>query len=359
MSHFLADPTKLQLEISSLCNALCLGCVRTDQSNFNQTRKRIPKKNLVSLETFKQVIMSPSFYTLTNLDFCGTIDDPMMHPDFFKMLEFAYKWNEKFSINVHSNGSIRSKDDWKQLARILQKFQYEHRVRFSIDGLEDTHHIYRQNTDYNKILDNAKAFIDAGGIAVWQFISFPWNEHQIDDARKISKELGFSRFDLRRDRSNVSNLSLSEIRERKKIGISKNEHSNPNIDKFIESYKDIENLEISCNNQDKGMYFISNDSRLWPCCFIPNGFHKSDPSHVKFLTERLYGNYGKDFNDLTKYTVDEILENDFFMKDLTASWNNNLSTGPCGKITRCAETCNIKTLQVKPISSRQNLEVIK
>jgi sulfatase maturation enzyme AslB (radical SAM superfamily) len=274
-----------------------------------------------------------------------------MHPEFFKMLEFAQKWNKKFSINIHTNGSLRSKEDWEELAQILKGFQYEHRIRFSIDGLADTHNIYRQNTDYNKILENAKAFIDAGGIAVWQFIVFPWNEHQIDEARKVSKDLGFSRFDVRRDRSGVSKLSLEEIYQKKK-NIKPANQDKIDVEKFLESYKDIENLPISCNNQDKGMYFISNDSRLWPCCFIPNGFYKSNRSHVAFLNERIYGNYGKDFNDLTKYTVDEILEHDFFMKDLSTSWDNSLSTGPCGKITRCAETCNLKTLDQKPISSR-------
>ena len=34
-------------------------------------------------------------------------------------------------------------------------------VDFNIDGLEDTNHLYRRNTDFNKIINNAQAFIGA------------------------------------------------------------------------------------------------------------------------------------------------------------------------------------------------------
>ena len=48
-------------------------------------------------------------------------------------------------------------------------------ARFAIDGLEDTNHIYRRNTDWVKIVQNATAYIAAGGRAEWDFIVFAHN----------------------------------------------------------------------------------------------------------------------------------------------------------------------------------------
>ena len=33
---------------------------------------------------------------------------------------------------------------------------------------------------------------------LWKWIEFPYNEHQTDKARELSKELGFDRFEARR-----------------------------------------------------------------------------------------------------------------------------------------------------------------
>ena len=64
----------------------------------------------------------------------------------------------------------------------------------SIDGLEDTHSYYRQGTNWKKIINNAKSFISSGGRAVWQFIPFAHNEHQIKSCIRLSQQLGFKEF---------------------------------------------------------------------------------------------------------------------------------------------------------------------
>ena len=42
---------------------------------------------------------------------------------------------------------------------------------------------------------NAKAFIEAGGKARWKMIVFKHNEHQIDEAKLLAKDMGFWEFD--------------------------------------------------------------------------------------------------------------------------------------------------------------------
>ena len=63
-------------------------------------------------------------------------------------------------------------------------------MSFSIDGLEDTNHLYRQDVEWDKIMERAKKFIGAGGRAEWKFIIFRHNQHQVEEARSLSKELG-------------------------------------------------------------------------------------------------------------------------------------------------------------------------
>jgi hypothetical protein len=70
-------------------------------------------------------------------------------------------------------------------------------VDFNIDGLDTTNWLYRKNTDFNKIIANATAYINAGGRAVWNFIVFEHNQDQVEQARELSKKIGFQDFKSR------------------------------------------------------------------------------------------------------------------------------------------------------------------
>jgi hypothetical protein len=70
---------------------------------------------------------------------------------------------------------------------------YEHLSRLNvvwgIDGLEDTNHLYRQDVEWNKVMDRVKWFIDAGGHATWKWIPFLHNKHQdIIKIERLGKE---------------------------------------------------------------------------------------------------------------------------------------------------------------------------
>lgn len=355
MLNYIDAPKKIQFELSNLCNALCLGCVRTDNSNFNEPKSFIKEKKMVTVETFRKIISSPVMSSVEALEFCGTIDEPLMHPDFFKILETARDLNPRYRIIIHTNASLRSIDDWRRLAYFLKKFR-NHRVQFSIDGIGEEHEFYRQNTNFKKIIENAKSFIEAGGIAVWQFLVFPWNRHQLDQAKQMSEDLKFHEFVSRIDRSGVSTLSVDDIKTIK-IQNKKSKDYGLDLDTLIGSYIPIENYSITCRYKDEKMYFINYDSRLWPCCFISNGFLSNNRFQRDFQIKRIYDNYGLDFNDTSVKSIEEILDSDFYRSDLVLSWDNNISTEKTGKLIRCAETCNNQKLKVLPIGKYK--EVIK
>tara|TARA_B100000214_G_scaffold332161_1_gene273502 strand:- start:1516 stop:2331 length:816 start_codon:yes stop_codon:yes gene_type:complete len=135
----------------------------------------------LSIDKFQECLLQ--LPNRTYVYFNGNLGDPMMNPN---ILELANMTNCRTSITT--NGSIGTQNTWQSLAKNNVE------VVFSIDGLEDTNHLYRQDVEWNKLMDRVKWFIDAGGIAQWKFIPFKHNVHQQKQAKKLSKQLGFADF---------------------------------------------------------------------------------------------------------------------------------------------------------------------
>ena len=202
------------------------------------------------------------------LEFCGTIDDPLMHPDFLDFIKFAADF-KKFKFIIHTNGSLRNKSYWKSLAEILK--ETDHRILFSIDGLEDTHHLYRIGTNFNLIVKNAKTFIDHGGNAEWHYIKFKHNQHQVDAAKELSFELGFKKFSVKMSKRNARPFPVVDKQGNFLYNI---EQPSDSTIKFvgktqIQNHQNWENAEkINCVSiKDKELY-IDAHYQLSPCCMI-------------------------------------------------------------------------------------------
>ena len=69
-------------------------------------------------------------------------------------------------------------------------------MTFSLDGLEDTNHLYRKNSDWGMLMNAVHIMANSNTPIVWKFIVFKSNQHQIDEARQASKDLGFVDFML-------------------------------------------------------------------------------------------------------------------------------------------------------------------
>jgi len=353
MNNYLDSPRKIQFELSSMCNLLCLGCVRTDADTFTESKSFIDKKTYLSKETFLKIIQAPEFDSVTHLEFCGTIDDPLMHPEFLELLESALTVKQ-YVINIHTNASLRNVVFWKKLAEILQKHK-KYQVNFSIDGLEDTNHIYRQNSNWSKIMENAQAFISAGGYAVWQHLIFPWNSHQTEQIRNLSVEMGFKEFHQRIDRSIATQLGLEKIIQRQQFKKEDIINSESTLDDVNKALTEKNNDGIVCNTQEQGMLFISYEGKIWPCCFIQNGFLSSDAGRRRILASRLYGAYHDDlWNDANVKTINSIMNHRFFKEDLVDSWSSpKCGTGVKDKIHRCSEVCAKKQIKELPIGKHK------
>ena len=183
--------TEYQIEVTTYCNAACPQCPRN--INGGKINPHLTLEHL-SREVIDQAFPVELCNRLRQVFFCGSYGDPIMHPEFLDILwDFRAKAPELW-LYLHTNGGAHDTSYWAEMARILHGYG---QVDFNIDGLEDTNHLYRRNTDFNKIIENAQAFIAAGGRAVWNFIVFEHNQHQVEQARELSKKLGFKNFTYR------------------------------------------------------------------------------------------------------------------------------------------------------------------
>jgi MoaA/NifB/PqqE/SkfB family radical SAM enzyme len=183
----LNDIKWVHVEASSKCNAWCPACPR-NLNGFGLS-PHITEQDLLPARFEEIIVKLPNSHTI---QLCGNYGDPIASAYITDLIEISKKYGKK--IQIHTNGSLRNEDWWANFAQQLSST--DHEVWFGIDGLSGVHEIYRQGTDFNKIIKNAQAFIGHGGSAVWQFIPYQHNEHQIPECLMLSQQMNFKKFCL-------------------------------------------------------------------------------------------------------------------------------------------------------------------
>ena len=271
----LADVRSVELELSSFCSARCPLCPR---NIFGFPYENGFKPRNLSLTDIKH-ILSPGFVAqLTEIVFEGNLGDFNMNPEALDIVKYLRSLNPDVQMNIMTNGAIRNKRFWQDLAL------YDVKILFALDGLEDTHHIYRRDTNWQTVIDNANAFIDAGGYAIWKMIRFDHNHHQIDQCQTLSKELGFRDFQLvdhGRNKGPVfdrngdleyvigdwrGKTNLTDIMDVIKHG-----------DMFLEDIDLPSVSDVICRSLYQKQIYVSAEGDVYPCCFM--GFNPSTFGH--------------------------------------------------------------------------------
>ena len=178
------DNITWHIEPTSKCILECPLCDRTwFYEKFN--KRELHEININDLMNFFDG-------TAYNISMCGNNGDPIYHSKFHELCEQLKSIDCK--ISVTTNGSKKNKAWWNRLGEILDK---NDKITFSIDGLKDTNHLYRKNSDYDSIIEGFE-IIKNRVSTEWKFIVFKHNQHQIEEAKKISMELGFDNFRLKK-----------------------------------------------------------------------------------------------------------------------------------------------------------------
>ena len=182
------DIKSIHLEITQNCQAACPMCDR----NMNGGAVN-PHINLdeLSLDDCKNIFTPAFIRQLSKLYMCGNLGDPIIAKDTLEVFEYFREHNPNIWLNMHTNGGAREEDWWKNIAKV---FKQKGDVTFSVDGLEDTNHLYRQNVQWAKVERSIKAFTGAGGRARWDFLIFEHNQHQVEQAKLVAKQWGVEKF---------------------------------------------------------------------------------------------------------------------------------------------------------------------
>lgn len=258
---------QIHLEITNNCQASCPMCTRNIHGGVPNPLIKISEW---SLEDYKTIISEEVIKQVDMIYFCGNYGDPLLNNDLTEIVRYTVSIKSDISIRVHTNGSLRSKSWWEEFAKIMPK---DHRVIFAIDGLEDTHAIYRIGTNYNKIVENAKAFINAGGRAEWAYIRFKHNENQVEEAKQIAQEMGFEDF-VMKDSSRFILDTKFPILDKNKNVVYHIEPSNYSTLKFIDkklidNYKSIvKKTVVDCHALKVKEIYITAQKHVFPCCWL-------------------------------------------------------------------------------------------
>lgn len=273
---------KITFELSEKCNAACPLCTRIDRHNNSRATEGVSLKRELLINDFKHIVTPNVLNNIDEIFLCGNVGDPIAAKDCLKIVQYISKFDVK--INLETNGSLRSAKWWSELGSYMNDSASI--VYFHIDGLEDTNHLYRQKTNYDTIIRNAKAFIEGGGNAVWEFIPFAHNEHQIDEAHRRAKEIGFSWFQLRKSNRGWGK-GVDKIRYVDPYGTERylRPPSKENMGTGIKRKELDANQEISCKYLRGKNTFINCDGTLWPCCYLASDTYKMYQSQTRDASE--------------------------------------------------------------------------
>ena len=143
----------------------------------------------LSLDDAKAIFTPDFIKQLDNMYMCGNLGDPIVARDTLEIFEYFRQHNPNIWLSMNTNAGAKEPQWWRELANV---FGRKGAVVFSLDGLEDTNHIYRQNVRWDIVERSFTSFIGAGGRARWDYIIFDYNEHQVEDAEGMAMAWGLS-----------------------------------------------------------------------------------------------------------------------------------------------------------------------
>jgi hypothetical protein len=287
--------------------------------------------------------------------------------------------NSDILLSMNTHGSARQESWWVELASILGDKGY---VIFSIDGLDDTNDLYRRGSDFTRIMKNAKAFIEAGGNAHWEYLVFAHNEHQVDRARDLAETMGFTKFQLKKSARFFSSVSGSikdtitgvdkkqrelklqaptnpeyrnaAVEELNGVGIVKQNVKLPTTKQEIlnlirpeifhkdmarksASEKLLDSVNIKCKVKEEKSLYVTAEGILQPCCWVAGQMYNWYNTPKGSQIWKLINVVGKDSLNALNNSIEHIVMGEYFQKLISDSWTKPSCAE--GKLQVCSKIC--------------------
>lgn len=342
---------QIHLEVTQRCNASCPMCDRNENGGeINQHIKDDLQE--LTLEDCMDIFPPEFVKQLDTMYMCGNLGDPISAKDTLEIFAYFRKHNPNMWLSMNTNAGARSTEWWTDLAKTIGRMGA---VIFSVDGLEETNHLYRQGVHWSVVERNMRAFIDAGGRARWDYLIFEHSECDVERAEQLAKEWGVEKFIKKKTGRFIS--AKSEAKEThqattRRKGDSQNlakpkkeEHQNlallkqKELEKTYGSMMDYYNqATIDCKVAKDGNLFVTAEGIIMPCCWTAGRMYKwwhKNPE-VEQIWEFIHNAGGKDALNAKYFGIQGVFETGI-MDDIQASWNKKSLAE--GKLGVCAMKC--------------------
>jgi MoaA/NifB/PqqE/SkfB family radical SAM enzyme len=270
---FPLDVKNIHIELTDKCQASCPMCAR----NYNGGAERpFVGKTEITLADFTKWFDSNALAQLDNFYACGNYGDPIIAKDCLEIFKYV-RQHSNTRLGIHTNGSLRNTKWWHDLADAMRG---DHEVVFGIDGFAESHVRYRRGTDWHKIIDNAKSFINNGGYATIDCLLFKHNENELTKFKEEMLSIGFKsinfkstqrfydmlKFPVQRNNGEIEYyLEPAETEPYKRISFIKLEE----ISKDISIWENIvKTTKVNPKCVDKREIYIDSRGNVLPCCWV-------------------------------------------------------------------------------------------
>ena len=333
--YTIKDIEEVHLEISSECNAACPKCPR---NLCGYPHNDGYEEHSMTLAEAQQ-IFSPVFLgQLRKITINGNFGDIVMNPAALDIVKYFKQHMTRHSeIAISTNGGAKDRVFWRQLGELGVI------VYFCIDGLEDTHSIYRRNTVYSTVIRNAEAFIGSGGHAVWKMIDFDHNRHQHGQAQAIATQMGFKEFELidhgrsqgpiyDKDKNIVFVMGKPDITD---FDVIFDQLANPNAVTDIDNHPIEIKSPINCEAVEKKSIYITSVGEVYPCCYLgfaPKTYGHGSHNYMNSVNTQLRPLISN--NNALEYPLEECIS---WFNDIEKTWD--IATYKEGRLIACNNMC--------------------
>lgn len=338
----------IHLENTQNCQASCPMCDRNQ--NGGALNPHIDLSEL-TLEDAKRIFEPEFIAQLDTMYMCGNLGDPIVARDTLEIFKYFREHNPKMWLSMNTNAGAKSAEWWIELAHVFGRMGA---VIFSVDGLSDTNHIYRQGVNWSAVERSMRAFISAGGRARWDFLIFEHNQHQVEQAEQLANEMGFEKFvakktgrfmtasSEKKEQHQAVNRKGEKTAELKKPDEKYQNEAIKQYDAVKEKHGSMDayydSAEIHCKVKDEGNLFITAEGLAMPCCWTAGRMYKW--WHPKPQVEQVWDFInevgGKDAISAKKHGLRAVFDTGIF-DNIEASWNKPSCAD--GKLKVCSMKC--------------------
>ncbi|OGC11357.1 hypothetical protein A3K48_02435 [candidate division WOR-1 bacterium RIFOXYA12_FULL_52_29] len=248
----LGYPMHMSIEVNNTCDLQCPMC--SSGKGYS-----VRKRGLMSFENYKRIVdeMAPYLYKVGPFN----LGEPLLHPDIFKMIEYARGKN--ISVMLSTNGNALNAEKAEKLVRSgLEE------LIVSVDAAsEETYRVNRPGGDFNRLKENIKRLMELRKrlglkrpFVTINMILMENNTSEMETFRALAKELGV-------DKANFS--TYWEMYLGNSAGEKDTGKYVPRDKRFKNIMPSVMKVDRTCGWAWSGC-IVGWDGKVVPCCFDYN-----------------------------------------------------------------------------------------